>query len=308
MKHTSATPLAGGSARRTGTRSALALAFALLAFFVAAPAAVANHSPSHPLPDNFDPFAPEKPSETPEPAEPKPAPKPKPKPEPQPDGAPPQRVETKTLSNETTSSQWAYVMRRTWARGAPRIARGNRLKQLRPYTRHGSQEVVLLLRQMTLKTGKVWVKVRLPMRPANRTGWVERRDLGRFYRVTKHLEIDRRSFRATLYDGKDRAVWSAPIGVGQGRWPTPKGNFYARERLIVSGSARGVYGPFAFGTSAYSNVLKGSEWAGGQIGIHGTGQPGLLPGRVSHGCVRMRNDNIQRLRKLMPLGTPIQIR
>ncbi len=306
MKCTSATAPAGGSARRTGIGSALVLAFALLAFLVAAPAAVATHDISHPLPDNFDPFAPEKPGETPKPAEPKPAPKPEP--EPEPDNSSPQRVSTETLSNETTSSQWAYVTRRTWARGAPRIARGNRLKQLRPFTRHGSQEVVLLLSRATLKNGSVWLKVRLPMRPANRTGWVERRSLGRFYKVTKHLVIDRRGFRASLYDAQNHVVWTARIGVGQPRWPTPKGNFYTRERLNVSGRARGVYGPFAFGTSAYSNVLKGQEWAGGQIGIHGTGQPELLPGRVSHGCVRMRNDNILQLRKLMPLGTPIQIR
>ena len=306
MKRTSGTPLAGGSARRTGLGSALVLAIALLAFLAIAPAAMATHDIRHPLPDNFDPFAPEEPAETPGEAEPKPSPKPKP--EPKPDNSPPSRVETEKLSNETTSSQWAYVMRRTWARGAPRISRGNRMKQLRPFTAHGSQEVVLLLSKTTLKNGSVWVKVRLPMRPSNRTGWVERESLGQFYTVTKHLVIDRSSFRASLYDAKNRVVWSARIGVGQSKWPTPKGNFYARERLNVSGRARGVYGPFAFGTSAYSNVLRGQEWAGGQIGIHGTGQPGLLPGRVSHGCVRMRNDNILRLRKLMPLGTPIQIR
>jgi lipoprotein-anchoring transpeptidase ErfK/SrfK len=47
---------------------------------------------------------------------------------------------------------------------------------------------------------------------------------------------------------------------------------------------------------------------GGFIGIHGTNQPGILPGRVSHGCIRMRNSAILRLRRLMPLGTPVQIR
>ena len=47
----------------------------------------------------------------------------------------------------------------------------------------------------------------------------------------------------------------------------------------------GSYGPWAFGTSAYS-VL--SDWpGGGVIGIHGTNQPHLIPGRPSHGCVRV---------------------
>ena len=43
------------------------------------------------------------------------------------------------------------------------------------------------------------------------------------------------------------------------------------------------------------------------IGIHGTNQPRLIPGKISHGCVRVRNSNIRRLKRLMPLGTPIRI-
>ena len=66
------------------------------------------------------------------------------------------------------------------------------------------------------------------------------------------------------------------------------------------------YGPLAFGTSARSAVL--TDWpAGGFIGIHGTDRPDLLPGRVSHGCVRMSNRAILRLGRLMPVGTPVVI-
>jgi hypothetical protein len=32
------------------------------------------------------------------------------------------------------------------------------------------------------------------------------------------------------------------------------------------------------------------------------------PGRVSHGCVRLRNEDIVRLSRLMPVGTPVTIR
>ena len=63
----------------------------------------------------------------------------------------------------------------------------------------------------------------------------------------------------------------------------------------------------AFGTSARSSVL--TDWpGGGHIGIHGTFRPDLLPGRVSHGCVRLRNEAILRLAKLMPIGTPLTIK
>ena len=50
----------------------------------------------------------------------------------------------------------------------------------------------------------------------------------------------------------------------------------------------GIYGAIAFGTSAHSSVL--TEWPNeGQVGVHGTNEPWLIPGRISHGCIRLRN-------------------
>jgi lipoprotein-anchoring transpeptidase ErfK/SrfK len=67
-----------------------------------------------------------------------------------------------------------------------------------------------------------------------------------------------------------------------------------------------VYGPYALGTSAYAPTL--AEWpGGGVVGIHGTNEPQLIPGRPSHGCVRMRNADITRLWHLISVGTPIEI-
>ena len=67
-----------------------------------------------------------------------------------------------------------------------------------------------------------------------------------------------------------------------------------------------LYGSVAFGTSARSAVL--TDWPGGGfIGIHGTDRPEILPGRVSHGCIRLRNRDIVRLARLMPVGTPVRI-
>lgn len=44
------------------------------------------------------------------------------------------------------------------------------------------------------------------------------------------------------------------------------------------------------------------------IGIHGTNEPGLIPGRISHGCIRVPNPEMAKLRRLMHLGTPVRIR
>lgn len=222
--------------------------------------------------------------------------------------SPPPPSSEEKLSDERRRSRWAYVVSGVWARDAP-DPNGKPIKRLTQYVPDtGSRELVLLLSQRTLPDGAVWVKVRLPMRPNNTTGWIPRHSLGGFRTVTKRLVINRRRFRASLYDARGRKVWTARVGVGERRWPTPRGRFYVRERLVVPrGRLQKMYGPFAFGTSAHSATLSGGNWGQGVIGIHGTGYPKLIPGRISHGCVRVRNPKIQRLRRLMPLGTPIRV-
>jgi lipoprotein-anchoring transpeptidase ErfK/SrfK len=122
--------------------------------------------------------------------------------------------------------------------------------------------------------------------------------------VHTHLVVDLERRTATLLrDGQP--IFRSDIGIGKPSSPTPAGEFYIRDRLISLRSS--FYGPLAFGTSARSNVL--TDWPGGGfVGIHGTNQPELLPGRVSHGCIRMRNEDILELGRLMPIGTPVTIR
>ena len=69
----------------------------------------------------------------------------------------------------------------------------------------------------------------------------------------------------------------------------------------------GPFGPAAIGISAFSPVLR--DWAqGGPIAIHGTNRPDLIGGAVSHGCVRVRNDVLMRLFRLVETGAPVVIR
>ena len=236
-----------------------------------------------------------------------PAPAPAPPPE-QEEPAPAQERSSQTpsytrLSDERTLSRWAHAVTRAKVRRRP--DGGSRsITRLRYDTEDGLPEVYLALRRYVDADGRRWVELRLPMRPNGKTGWVRREALGDFHRVRTFMRIDRRRLRATLYRSGKR-VWSAPVGVGKPGTPTPAGRFYVRERLRVR--ERGsLYGPLAFGTSAYSKL---SDWpGGGVIGIHGTNEPGLIPGRPSHGCIRVRNRAIRRLGRLLPIGTPIRIR
>ena len=135
------------------------------------------------------------------------------------------------------------------------------------------------------------MRVRLAILPNSATGWVPQDALGAFHPVRTRLVIDRRAFRAVLWRG-GHVVFRARVGIGEPRWPTPRGEFYVREKLTDFGDP--FYGPVAFGTSARSPIL--TDWpGGGVVGIHGTDRPELIPGRISHGCIRMRNADVRRL-------------
>lgn len=199
-------------------------------------------------------------------------------------------------------SRWAYLLRGSPARSAagphaPVVAR------IPASTSDGQPNLVRLLAQ-EWDSGETWVKVALTALPNGRTGWVSRADLSSYRQVDTMLVVDTHRFTLTLYL-RGRRVFSAPVGVGLPGSPTPRGSFYIREKLTDFHDP--VYGPVAFGTNARSPVL--TDWpGGGVVGIHGTNQPALLPGRVSHGCIRLRNADILRLARLLPLGTPVLIR
>jgi lipoprotein-anchoring transpeptidase ErfK/SrfK len=213
------------------------------------------------------------------------------------------RVPTpRPLTSLRAGNRWAPVLRPTVARRAPRV-NADPVGRLETGTSEGTTNIVLALGRVEA-AGRVWVHVRLPVLPNNTTGWVPRDTLGGYVEVDTHLVVNLERLTATLLKS-GRPIFRASVGVGEPSWPTPRGHFYVRSKL--SGFANAFYGPVAFGTSARSAVL--TDWpAGGFVGIHGTNRPDILPGRVSHGCIRLRNADILTLARLMPIGTPITIR
>lgn len=206
-----------------------------------------------------------------------------------------------TLSNLKTLSRWAYPQAAAAAHQHP-SARSRVVDHLHLLTVDGQAEVDLALRSYTT-AGVTWILVPIPGRPNGVTGWVPASALGELHVTHDYLRVNREALRATLYrDG--RLIWSAPVGVGRPGLPTPAGHFYLTEKLTALGGP--FYGPYALGTSAYAPTL--SEWpAGGIVGIHGTDEPQLIPGRPSHGCIRLRNADIARLWPVIEVGTPIEI-
>jgi lipoprotein-anchoring transpeptidase ErfK/SrfK len=153
--------------------------------------------------------------------------------------------------------------------------------------------------------GRTWLKVFLPRRPNESTGWL-RRDQVRLRPMLHQVEVDLSSRTARLLrDG--RTVRSWPVGIGRQATPTPTGSFYITVKLRPP-QISPVYGAWALGLSGYSDVLEQFGTGDGQIALHGTGDPTDLGREVSNGCVRLNNAAITSLAQILPLGTPVTIR
>jgi lipoprotein-anchoring transpeptidase ErfK/SrfK len=163
--------------------------------------------------------------------------------------------------------------------------------------------VVLALSARQSSEGSSWYRLSLPGKPNGRRGWVRADDVDlrpvrnriTIFRGARRLEVRRRSDR--------RLLLRTPIAVGKPGAETPIGrNFYVQARFVPTDA---FYGPFALETTAYAPL---SDWPGdGIVGIHGTNAPQLIGQAVSHGCVRLPNAAAVKLRRLAPLGTPIDI-
>jgi hypothetical protein len=199
-------------------------------------------------------------------------------------------------------AHWAPVVREVGAHTLPKMS-SHTITRVATVTGDGTQNIVLILGEDQVKPGQTWYRVRLAILPNNSTGWVPASALGDLYTVDTHLYVDRETQIAVL-KRNGVTVFTTRIGVGEPYWPTPAGQFYIRDKLTNFDNP--FYGPVAFGTSARSAVL--TDWPGGGfIGVHGTNEPQILPGRVSHGCIRLVNTAILQLAKMLKVGTPLTI-
>jgi lipoprotein-anchoring transpeptidase ErfK/SrfK len=142
------------------------------------------------------------------------------------------------------------------------------------------------------------------MKPNGITGFVSARDV-RIAAVRTRIHVDLSERRVTLFrDAKP--VLHAVAAIGSSATPTPTGRFYVNQRLVPEDKT-GPFGPGAVGISAFSEVLTG--WTqGGPIALHGTNQPDSVGRAVSNGCLRLRNDVIQRIFDTALAGTPVVVR
>ncbi|NLB88479.1 MAG: L,D-transpeptidase family protein [Syntrophomonadaceae bacterium] len=106
-----------------------------------------------------------------------------------------------------------------------------------------------------------------------------------------HVDVDKR--RLTFYN-TDGTSKTYKVAVGRRSNPTPLGNWVITQKALNPG------GPFGARWMRLS-----VPWGG--YGIHGTNNPSSIGKAVSHGCIRLYNEDVIEIYDLTPIGTPVTI-
>ncbi|OBZ09501.1 L,D-transpeptidase [Bacillus sp. FJAT-26390] len=91
----------------------------------------------------------------------------------------------------------------------------------------------------------------------------------------------------------DIVTQAYPVGIGKMLTQTPVGEYTIINKQPNPG---GPFGAFWMGLSKP------------HYGIHGTNDPSSIGHIVSHGCIRMYNDDVLALSRIVPLNTRVTIR
>ena len=109
--------------------------------------------------------------------------------------------------------------------------------------------------------------------------------------MVKWIDVSTSRHQLKLFDG-NKLIKTYPIAVGKILTPTPKGTY----KIINKQSNPG--GPFGVLWMGLSKL---------HYGIHGTNRPASIGKNVSHGCIRMYNDDVLELSSKVIVGTEVFI-
>jgi len=123
------------------------------------------------------------------------------------------------------------------------------------------------------------------------------------------LVVDLSDRRVYLYK-KNKLRTSYPLAIGQPGWETPTGNFKVLQMDKNPAWQHPITGSIV---SPGPDSPLGKRWIGfwsndkSLIGFHGTNEEALIGKAVSHGCLRMRNQDVIALYSQIGLGTPVKV-
>ena len=170
----------------------------------------------------------------------------------------------------------------------------------------GSRAVLLVAASKRDVSGRLWLKLMLPIRPNGSSGWILA-DHARISTTSSRVEISLRARKLRLRVA-GKIIFTTRVVIGKAATPTPRGVFAIYERAQ---SPRGSnVGPFALHLTAFSDVLHSYDGGPGRIAIHGRSGSLLadpLGSARSHGCVRLSNSALKLLSKYAGAGAPVTI-
>jgi L,D-transpeptidase ErfK/SrfK len=103
----------------------------------------------------------------------------------------------------------------------------------------------------------------------------------------------------------ERVVKIYDVAVGKATTPSPRGSFVIVNH-VEHPTWFGPAGPVAPG----ANNPLGTRWMGLSAhgyGIHGTNVPSSIGKAASHGCIRMRQQDLEELFQLVTVGTQVEL-
>ncbi|HSJ27578.1 MAG TPA: L,D-transpeptidase [Acidimicrobiia bacterium] len=173
-------------------------------------------------------------------------------------------------------------------------------RTLETHTILGTPTVVLVLGQED-----EWLEVMLPGRPNGEMGWVRASDVEQFA-VLRHAVVDLKARTLQVLEDEE-VVFETAVGVGSPSSPTPTGMFFVTDAVRIT-NPNGPWGPYAFGLSARSDTVTEFNGGDGIIGIHGTNRPNSIGEAQSLGCVRLPNEVMLEVARLLAVGSPVLIK
>jgi lipoprotein-anchoring transpeptidase ErfK/SrfK len=179
---------------------------------------------------------------------------------------------------------------------------GRVLAELDSRTEFGSARALSVVRE---RPGR-WLGVTTPQLPNGKLGWVDARSGSfRYSHAPVELEIDL-SRRQLLLRREGDVLRRVVVSIGRPGSPTPTGRFAVTDKL-PGPNYSSAYGCCILALSGTQPNLP-AGWSGGnRLAIHGTPDPDSVGGRDSAGCLHARDNDLRRLMKSVPLGTPVRI-
>jgi L,D-transpeptidase ErfK/SrfK len=124
-----------------------------------------------------------------------------------------------------------------------------------------------------------------------------------------HLVVKLKAKKVYVYRGNE-IIANYAIAVGKPGWETPKGTYRVFEQEINP-----IFKSFKTGRIIEAGAKNplGPRWIGiwtdgkTRLGFHGTNQPELIGKAVSHGCIRMRNQDVTALYDKVKVGTVVKV-